>query len=66
MFINTANLLWSFNIKKKKDDNGNLIELDTMGKSHSFRAILNLRLIYFYTSLQPLKTRPTQGLSHLK
>ncbi|OAV99179.1 hypothetical protein PTTG_01983 [Puccinia triticina 1-1 BBBD Race 1] len=30
MFINTANLLWSFNIKTKKDMNGNAIELDTM------------------------------------
>jgi len=30
MFINTANLLWSFDIKKKKDKDGNVIELDTM------------------------------------
>ncbi|MBW0475941.1 hypothetical protein O181_015656 [Austropuccinia psidii MF-1] len=29
MFINTANLLWSFDIRKKKDNEGNEIELDT-------------------------------------
>ncbi|POW03668.1 hypothetical protein PSTT_10926 [Puccinia striiformis] len=35
MFINTANLLWSFDIKNKTDSEGNSIELDTMGKSQS-------------------------------
>ncbi|KAA1072847.1 hypothetical protein PGTUg99_019654 [Puccinia graminis f. sp. tritici] len=30
MFINTANLLWSFDIKEKVDNNGNVIELDRM------------------------------------
>ncbi|POV99077.1 hypothetical protein PSTT_13999, partial [Puccinia striiformis] len=30
MFINTANLLWSFDIKNKMGKDGNLIELDTM------------------------------------